>query len=431
MTASDSMLTAYGASWCADCKRAKAFLDEHHVPYTWIDLQEHPEAGEIVERYHGGKRPIPTLVFEDGSFLTAPSNAELAEKLGLEEGTSSEPETGVRKLIIIGSGPAGYTAALYAARANLRPLVYAGYQHGGQLMLTTEVENYPGFSEGIVGPALMTEMRAQAERFGAEMRDRDVTAVDFSQRPFKVVAEDEVERAEAVVVATGASAKWLGIAGEERFRGYGVSSCATCDGFFFRGKRIVVVGGGDVAMEEAIFLSRFASELTVLHRRDTLRASKAMQQRAFANPKIRFLFDTVVEEVLGEANPETGVRKVTGLRTCNVKTGEEQVLDADALFVAIGHEPNTTLFQGQIPLDERGYAEAAEAEGTATAIDGVFVAGDVRDYRYRQAVTAAGDGCKAAMDAERWLEEHGVSVDHTGEVYDVTDPISETELRAG
>ncbi|HEX8916883.1 MAG TPA: thioredoxin-disulfide reductase [Chloroflexota bacterium] len=330
-----------------------------------------------------------------------------------------EPEADdkVRKLVIIGSGPAGYTAALYAARANLHPIVYAGYVHGGQLMLTTDVENYPGFQDGIMGPALMAEMRAQAERFGAEMRDRDVTAVDFSRRPFKVVAEDEEEYAEAVIVATGASAKWLGVPGEDRFRGFGVSSCATCDGFFFRGKRIVVVGGGDVAMEEAIFLSRFASELTVIHRRDTLRASKAMQQRALAIPKIRFVYNTVVEEVLGDTDTATGTSKVTGARIRNVETGAQEILGTDAVFVAIGHQPNTAIFQGQLPLDEREYAQAADATGTATAVDGVFVAGDVRDYRYRQAVTAAGDGCKAAMDAERWLEEHGVSVDHTGEVY--------------
>jgi thioredoxin reductase (NADPH) len=284
-------------------------------------------------------------------------------------------------------------------------------------MLTTDVENYPGFQDGIMGPALMAEMRAQAERFGAEMRDQDVTAVDFSRRPFKVVSEDEEEYAEAVIVATGASAKWLGIPGEDEYRGFGVSSCATCDGFFFRGKRIVVVGGGDVAMEEAIFLSRFASELTVIHRRDTLRASKTMQQRAQSNPKIQFIYDTIVEEVLGESDPAAGTSKVTGARLRNVKTGKQEVLGTDAVFVAIGHQPNTAIFQGQLPLDEREYAQTIDAEGTASAIDGVFVAGDVRDHRYRQAVTAAGDGCRAAMDAERWLEERGVPVDHTGEVY--------------
>jgi len=334
--------------------------------------------------------------------------------------------TDVKKLVIIGSGPSGYTAALYAARANLSPVVYTGYQHGGQLTLTTDVENFPGFPEGIQGPELMSNMRAQAERFGAELRDRDVTAVDFSQRPFRVTThvkpfsaeDDEVEWADAVIVATGASAMWLGIPGEEQYRGYGVSSCATCDGFFFRNKRMVVVGGGDVALEEAIFLSRFASELTVVHRRDTLRASKAMQQRALNNPKIRFMWDTVVEEVLGEKHPQTGAARVTGARVRNIKTGEESALPTDALFVAIGHRPNTHIFHGQIPLDERGYAVAQDIEGTATAVEGVFVAGDVRDYRYRQAVTAAAEGCKAAMDVEKWLEERGeADVDPTGEVY--------------
>lgn len=332
----------------------------------------------------------------------------------------------VKKLIIIGSGPSGYTAALYAARANLQPVVYTGYQHGGQLTLTTDVENFPGFPEGIQGPELMANMRAQAERFGAEMRDRDVTAVDFSRRPFRVTTgvkpfgpgDDEVEEAETVIVATGASAMWLGAPGEEEYRGYGVSSCATCDGFFFRNKRMIVVGGGDVALEEAIFLSRFASELTLVHRRDSLRGSKAMQDRALANGKITFAWDTVVEEVLGEKNPETGAARVTGVRARNVKTGEEKVMPTDALFVAIGHRPNTHIFHGQIPLDERGYAVSSDPGGTATAVDGVFVAGDVRDHHYRQAITAAAEGCKAAMDVEKWLEEHGEKdIDRTGEVY--------------
>jgi thioredoxin reductase (NADPH) len=418
MTTSTSTITGYGASWCCDCQRIKAFLDSHNVPYIWIDLEEHPEAQEIVERYNGGKRIIPILVLPDGTVLAQPSDSALAAKLGLPLAPEPQPDEKVRKLIIIGSGPAGYTAALYAARANLHPIVYAGYLYGGQLTLTTEVENYPGFRNGIMGPALMADMRAQAERFGAEMRDRDVTAVDFSNRPFKVVSETEDELSEAVIVATGASAKWLGIPGEEQYRGLGVSSCATCDGFFFRGKRMVVVGGGDVAMEEAIFLSRFADELTVIHRRDSLRASHAMLQRARSNPKIRFLFDTVVDEVLGETDPATGRAKVTGVRIRDVKSGEEQILQTDAVFVAIGHQPNTAIFQGQMPLDEREYAVSIDPAGTATAVDGVFVAGDVRDHRYRQAVTAAADGCKAAMDAERWLEKHGVPVDRTGEVYE-------------
>jgi thioredoxin reductase (NADPH) len=409
MSQRDPIITIYGALWCPYCVQAKQFLDNRGVPYIWVDVDAHPKAKEIIRQYNGGKEIIPTLVFPDGSVLVAPSNDALTTKLELHETETSDR---ARNVIVIGSGPAGYTAALYAARAGLQPLVYTGDQYGGQLMLTTEVENFPGFCDGIIGPTLMAEMRAQAERFGAEMRDREVTAVDFSHHPFKVVAGDEVEYADSVIVATGAAAKWLGVPGEEEYRGYGVSSCATCDGFFFRGKRVVVVGGGDVAIEEALFLSRLAREVTVIHRRDGLRASKAMQRRAFANEKIRFTWETVVEEVLGEVDPRTGIPRVTSLRTRNVKTGHEQRVETDALFVAIGHQPNTTILRGQIPLDERGYAQTVDAEGTATAIDGVFVAGDVRDHRYRQAVTAAGDGCKAAIDAERWLEERDVEVDH-------------------
>ena len=323
----------------------------------------------------------------------------------------------VKKLVIIGSGPSGYTAALYAARASLDPVIYAGYQYGGQLMLTTEVENYPGFEHGIMGPELMDGMRKQAARFGAELRDREVTEVDFSRRPFKIVSDDETVYAQAVIVSTGASAIWLGVPGEEKYRGFGVSSCATCDGAFFRNRKIVVVGGGDTAIEEATFLTRFASELTVIHRRDSLRASKAMQARAFANPKISFMWDTAVEEVLGEVNPANGVSRTTGLRVRNLKTGEQSTVQTGALFVAIGHKPNTEIFKGQIPLDAQGYAVGIDGEGTATTVDGVFVAGDVRDHRYRQAVTAAGDGCKAALDAERWLEDQGVEVDRSGEIY--------------
>jgi thioredoxin reductase (NADPH) len=268
-----------------------------------------------------------------------------------------------------------------------------------------------------MGPDLMTVFRAQAERFGAEMRDQDVTSVDFSQHPLKVESEGEEFEADAVIIATGAEAKWLGVPGEEIYRGQGVSSCATCDGFFFRGKRMVVVGGGDTAMEEALYLSRLGSRVTVVHRRDKLRASKTMQERAFANEKINFIWNSVIEEVLGETNPENNRPRVVGLRLKNLETGEQTTLETDAIFVAIGHQPVTHLFQGQIPLDEAGYAITVDGEGTATTIPGVFVAGDVRDKRYRQAVTAAGDGCKAAIDAERWLEEQGVPVDHTGELY--------------
>lgn len=325
--------------------------------------------------------------------------------------------TEVRDVIIIGSGPAGYTAALYAARANLRPLVYAGYQYGGQLMLTTDVENFPGFPEGIQGPDLMAAMRAQAERFGAEMRDQDVTSVDLSRRPFVVHADNKEEEAQAIIVATGASATWLDIPGEGEYRGHGVSSCATCDGFFFRNKRMVVVGGGDVALEEALFLSRFASELTLVHRRDTFRASKAMQDRVSANERITVLWNTVIEEVIGEKDAQTGQPHVTRLRVRHVENGSESTLETDALFVAIGHHPNTEVFGDSFPVDERGYAVGRSHEETLTDIDGLFVAGDVRDYRYRQAVTAAADGCKAAMDVEKWLEAQGTEIDPTGEVY--------------
>ena len=301
----------------------------------------------------------------------------------------------MERVIVIGSGPAGLTAAVYAARANLRPLVLAGGLYGGQLMLTTEVENYPGFPEGIMGPDLMIRFREQAERFGARIENVDVTAVDFARRPLLVRTYDEQYEAETVIVATGASALWLDIPGEERLRGRGVSTCATCDGAFFRDKHIVVVGGGDSALEEALFLTRFGRRVTLIHRRDRLRASKIMSDRARSNEKIDMLWSTVVEEVRGDD-------RVTGLRLRNVTDGSTYKFEADALFVAIGHTPNTGVFAGQLDLDERGYI--ASPDGSLTNVEGVFVAGDVNDHRYRQAVTAAGAGCRAAMDAERYLE---------------------------
>lgn len=309
----------------------------------------------------------------------------------------------VHKLIIIGSGPAGYTAALYAARANLAPLVFAGALTGGQLMLTTDVENFPGFPQGILGPELMEQFRLQAERFGADIRYEDVTRVDFSQRPFLVATDDGEFRAHSVIVATGASAQWLGLPSEALLRGRGVSSCATCDGAFFRNKEIAVVGGGDTALEEATFLTRFASKVTIIHRRDHLRGSKVMQARAFGNPKIEFIWDTVVDEVLGEG-------AVSGLRLRNVKTGEARDLPVSGVFVAIGHHPNTDLFRGQIATDDLGYVVVREGT-THTSVPGVFAAGDVHDTSYKQAITAAGDGCKAALDAERYLEDHNVGVE--------------------
>ncbi|MEJ7653625.1 MAG: thioredoxin-disulfide reductase [Chloroflexia bacterium] len=321
----------------------------------------------------------------------------------------------VEDLIIIGSGPAGFTAALYAARAELKPLVLAGAELGGQLMITTDVDNYPGFPDGVMGPEMMELFQKQAEKYGARIEPVDVTKVDLTSRPFRVWTADEEYTADSVIVSTGASAKWLDVPGETKYRGLGVSACATCDGFFFRNKQVVVVGGGDVAIEEATFLTRFATSVTVVHRRDELRASKSMQARARNNPKIKFVWDSVVEEVLGEAS-------VTGVRLKNLKTGDESVFDTDGLFVAIGHEPNTHLFRGQIDLDAVGYIEAPSPETTETNIAGVFAAGDVRDHRYRQAFTAAGDGCKAAMDAERWLEANNkADVDLTNEIYSLAD----------
>jgi thioredoxin reductase (NADPH) len=307
----------------------------------------------------------------------------------------------VRNVIILGSGPAGLTAAIYAARAALSPLVIAGTQSGGQLMLTSEVENYPGFPEGVMGPELMNKFREQAERFGAEIVDDDVTAVDFKQAPYTISTERQSWKTHSVIVATGASAIWLGLESETRLRGRGVSTCATCDGFFFRGKEIVVVGGGDTAVEEATFLTRFASKVTLIHRRDSLRASKIMQDRAINDPKISIIWDTVVEDVLGEDH-------VTAVKLKNLKTGDVSEFKTEGLFVAIGHKPNTDVLTGKLDLNEKGYVEALDGSETLTRIEGVFVAGDVEDFHYRQAVTAAGAGCKAALEAERYLASIGV-----------------------
>ena len=313
-------------------------------------------------------------------------------------------DTHHHKVIIIGSGPAGLTAALYTARANLSPIVFEGIQPGGQLTITTEVENFPGFPNGITGPELMDLIRQQAQKFGAQSVYQEVTSVDFSSRPFKIVSDGTTYLGETIIVSTGASAKLIGIPTEAEYMGYGVSACATCDGFFFKNQHVMVIGGGDTAMEEATYLTKFASKVTVVHRRDELRASKVMQERAFANPKIEFVWNSAVDEVLG--TNENGKKSFTGVRLKNLKTGAKTDFKCDGLFLAIGHQPNTKLFTGKLDMDPVGYL-VTKPHSTETNIPGVFAAGDVADPTYRQAVSAAGTGCMAAIDAERFLVHYG------------------------
>lgn len=306
----------------------------------------------------------------------------------------------IENVIIIGSGPAGLTAAIYTARANLKPLVIEGYGAGGQLMITTDVENYPGFPEGVTGPDLMMNFRTQAEKFGTRFLTEDVTKVDFSQKPFTVEVDDKIFKANSIIVSTGATAKLLGLESENKFMGHGVSACATCDGSFFRNKVVCVVGGGDTALEEANFLTRFATKVYVIHRRDKFRASKIMQERAEANPKIEFILDSAIEEILGD-------KKVHTIKLKNFKTNEVTEMPMEGVFIAIGHQPNTKLFEGILNLDPQGYI-LTEGKSTKTNIEGVFACGDVQDHNYRQAITAAGSGCASAIDAERYLESINV-----------------------
>jgi len=339
--------------------------------------------------------PLPDIAYDSPAVMTVPGGP------GFTSTGEGRTET---KLLIVGSGPAGLTAAIYAARANLEPIVLAGSTPGGQLMLTSDVENYPGFPDGIQGPDLMGLFRAQAERFGTQIVDVDIDRVDLSQRPYRVWARGIEYRGQALIVATGASAMWLGLESETRLRGRGVSACATCDGFFFRDKEIAVVGGGDTAFEEATYLTRFASKVHMLHRRDEFRASRIMVDRAKLNPKIEIHTNTAIEEVLGD-------EKVSGLRLMDTATGKQRVMPADGVFIAIGHKPNTEAFRDWLEVDAKGYLVVRDK--TNSQIEGVFIAGDVHDHRYRQAVTAAGDGCMAAIDAERWLESQGITEANT------------------
>jgi len=309
----------------------------------------------------------------------------------------------LHNVLIIGSGPAGYTAALYASRAGLDPVVFAGLQPGGQLMITTDVENYPGFPQGLLGPELMDLFQKQAERFGTQVEYKVVTRVDLSERPFKVWCDDELYLGKSIIISTGAEAKWIGLEGEKTFGGFGVSACATCDGAFFKQMTVAVVGGGDTAMEEANYLTRHCSKVYVIHRRDSLRASKIMQERALANPKIEFIWNAQVVDIHGDTEP---LRKVTGITLEDTVTGERRQMEVQGLFVAIGHKPNSELFQGALDMDDLGYL-ITEPHSTRTKVPGVFACGDVMDRVYRQAVTAAGTGCMAAIDAERWLESEG------------------------
>jgi len=396
-------IVLYGKQSCPYCTMAKRLLTEKGQSFTEIDIETEPgRREEMIQRT--GRRTVPQIFIGDRHIGGFDELAALDARGELDPllGRTSRPGGGSerRRVVIVGSGPAGYTAAIYAARAELEPVVVAGLQFGGQLMLTTDVENYPGFPDGVTGPVMMEMFQKQAERFGTRVFPEDATRVDVSKRPFRVETAERSFQADALILAMGASAKWLGLASETRLQNKGVSACATCDGALFRGKPMAVVGGGDTALEEALFLTRFATKVTLIHRRSELRASKIMQERARSNPKIEFAWNSAVEEVLGD-------EFVTGVRLRDVKTEENRSLPIEALFVAIGHQPNTDLVRGQIALDPVGYVQV-ERGTTRTSVEGVFACGDAMDPVYRQAVTAAGTGCMAAIDAERWLAEHGI-----------------------
>ena len=400
-------ITIYSKPTCPYCDLAKRLLASKGQVWTEIDIEAEPQRREeMIAR--SGRRTVPQIWIGDrhvGGFddlAELDRTGELDRLLGIAGGGPGAGGASAEevKLLVVGSGPAGWTAALYAARAELQPVVVAGLALGGQLMLTTDVENYPGFPEAISGPELMERFQKQAERFGARVFQEDATRIDLSRRPFLVETSERSFRAQALILATGASARWLGLPSEQRLMNRGVSACATCDGALYRGKAMAVVGGGDTAMEEALFLTRYATKVTVIHRRNELRASKIMQERALRHEKIEFVWNAVVDEVLGD-------EFVTGVRVRDVVTGEKRELPVEALFVAIGHQPNTQLVQGQIDTDEVGYIRV-QPGSTRTSKEGVFACGDATDPVYRQAITAAGTGCMAAIDAERWLAAQGI-----------------------
>jgi thioredoxin reductase (NADPH) len=394
-------IVLYTKPSCPYCDQAKHLLASKGQSFTEIDVEAEPaRREEMVERTR--RSSVPQIFIGDrhvGGFDELATLERTGELDALVSARPRGPRPSERaQVAIVGSGPAGYTAAIYAARAELQPIVLAGLQFGGQLMLTTDVENYPGFPDGVTGPEMMELFQKQAERFGTRVHMEDALRVDLASRPFRVETEERIVEADALIVATGASAKWLGLPSEQRLMNKGVSACATCDGALYRGKPMAVVGGGDTAMEEALFLTRYAPKVTVIHRRDELRASKIMQERALRNEKIEFVWNSVVEEILGD-------EFVSGVRLRNLVSGATQEIAVEAVFMAIGHQPNTALFQGRLELDDVGYIRV-EPGSTRTKVAGVFACGDAMDPSYRQAVTAAGTGCMAAIDAERWLAEH-------------------------
>jgi thioredoxin reductase (NADPH) len=401
-------IVIYAKDTCPYCAAAKKLLESKGVEWTEFNIVK--EAGrreEMIER--SGRMTVPQIFigethvggFDDLAALESAGKLDSLLGRTAEATENTGAATEHHRVIIVGSGPAGYTAAIYAARAELEPLVIAGLQFGGQLMLTTDVENYPGFPEGVTGPEMMELFQKQAERFGTKIIMEDASEIDCSVRPFRVKIGERSFSADSLILAMGASAKWIGLESEQQLMNKGVSACATCDGALFRGKPMAVVGGGDTALEEALFLTRFATKVYVIHRRDALRASKIMQERAMNHEKIEFVWDSVVDQVIGD-------EFVTGVKTRNVKTDQTQELAVEAVFIAIGHEPNTKLVRDQIDLNEVGYIAVTPGR-SQTNVEGVFACGDAMDPVYRQAITAAGTGCMAAIDAERWLAEQGVA----------------------